>query len=467
MYKHVVFNLHGDFPMREIKCPSCQEVFKLDDAGYADILKQVKNEEFDREVENHLELKIKQLQMEHQKSVSTKDQQIKELLTKAEAFEVEKQLAIKQASSEIEKERDRLANQLERAEKDKEAATELAKANLLKEFQEHKAKDELAIQELKAQISASDNLRQLEVTKAVNEIEKQRDEIKTKFDQFKLQSELEQRALEKQYEDSLKTHKEEIQRIQDMKARLSTKMVGETLEQHCETEFNRIRSTAFPQAEFEKDNVATSGTKGDYIFRDYDNEGNEIVSIMFEMKNENEETATKKKNEDFLDKLDKDRHNKNCEYAVLVSLLEADNELYNYGIVEKSHRYPKMYVIRPQFFIPIISLLRNASMKSLEYKNELALMKSQEIDITNFEEKWSSLQASFNQNTDLARRQFEAAITEIDKSITHMEKTKEQLTKSIRNIRIANDKAQGVTIRKLTHGNPTMAAKFSELKDKK
>ncbi len=250
-----------------------------------------------------------------------------------------------------------------------------------------------------------------------------------------------------------------------MKARLSTKMVGETLEQHCETEFNRIRATAFPKAYFEKDNDSRGGSKGDYIFRDLDESGAEIVSIMFEMKNESDETATKKKNEDFLKELDKDRTEKGCEYAVLVSLLEPDSELYNTGIVDVFHRYSKMYIVRPQFFIPIITLLRNAAMNSLKYKSELALVKAQNIDITNFETQLETFKTAFGKNYELASRRFQTAIEEIDKSIDHLQKTKDALLGTDRNLRLANDKAQDVTIKKLTRGNPTMAAKFSDLKN--
>jgi hypothetical protein len=278
-----------------------------------------------------------------------------------------------------------------------------------------------------------------------------------------LEKDLAEQSLKEKYETRIKDRDEAIERLRDMKARLSTKMVGETLEQHCETEFNRIRATAFPRAYFEKDNDARSGSKGDYIFRDVDESGAEIVSIMFEMKNESDETATKKKNEDFLKELDKDRAEKECEYAVLVSLLEPDSELYNTGIVDVFHRYPKMYVVRPQFFIPIITLLRNAAMNSLKYKSELALVKAQNIDITNFESQLETFKSAFSKNYDLASRRFQAAIDEIDKSIDHLQKTKEALLGADRNLRLANDKAQDVTIKRLTRGNPTMAAKFAEL----
>ena len=270
--------------------------------------------------------------------------------------------------------------------------------------------------------------------------------------------------MKERYEIQIKDRDDAIERLKDMKAKLSTKMIGETLEQHCETEFNRIRATAFPRAYFEKDNDASSGSKGDYIFRDMNESNIEIVSIMFEMKNESDTTATKKRNEDFFKELDKDRNEKGCEYAILVSLLESDNELYNSGIVDVSHRYPKMYVIRPQFFISMITLLRNASMKSLEYKTELAVVKAQNIDITNFEENLEKFKEGFGRNYDLASRKFQTAIDEIDKSINHLQKTKDALLGVNNNLRLANDKAQDVTIKKLTRGNPTMAAKFDELR---
>ena len=287
--------------------------------------------------------------------------------------------------------------------------------------------------------------------------------MKNGLDRAALEKQLSETALKDKYETQLKDRDEAIERLRDMKAKLSTKMVGETLEQHCEIEFNRLRATAFAKAYFEKDNDARSGSKGDYIFRYQDDAGTEIVSIMFEMKNESDETATKKKNEDFFKELDKDRSEKNCEYAVLVSLLEPESELYNGGIVDVSHRYPKMYVVRPQFFIPIITLLRNAALNSLKYKSELALMRAQNIDITNFEAELETFKSAFGKNYDLASRRFKTAIDEIDKSIDHLQKTKEALLGTDRNLRLANDKAQDVTIKKLTRGNPTMATKFAEL----
>ena len=321
------------------------------------------------------------------------------------------------------------------------------------------------IQDLKAKLDANEVAQKLAITEAVSVVEKERDELKNSLEQAELEKQLAEKSLKDKYETQIKDRDDAIERLRDMKARLSTKMVGETLEQHCETEFNRIRATAFPRAYFEKDNDASTGSKGDYIFRDSDEAGTEIVSIMFEMKNESDTTATKKKNEDFLKELDKDRTEKGCEYAVLVSLLEPDSELYNTGIVDVFHRYPKMYVVRPQFFLPIITLLRNAAMKSLEYKTELALVKAQNIDITNFENDLDTFKTAFAKNYDLASRKFQTAIDEIDKSIDHLQKTKDALLGTDRNLRLANDKAQDVTIKKLTRRNPTMAAKFEELKD--
>jgi len=341
----------------------------------------------------------------------------------------------------VEKERDALANELDRARRDSQAALELAEAKK----SEGAAAQKLAISE------------------ALSTVEKERDELKSNLKQAELEKQLSEKSLKDKYETQIKDRDDAIERLKDMKARLSTKMVGETLEQHCETEFNRIRATAFPNAYFEKDNDARAGSKGDFIFRDSDSAGTEIVSIMFEMKNESDTTATKKKNEDFFKELDKDRVEKGCEYAILVSLLEPDSELYNTGIVDVFHRYPKMYVIRPQFFIPIITLLRNAAMKSLEYKTELALVKSQSIDITNFENDLDQFKNAFAKNYDLASRKFKTAIDEIDKSIDHLQKTKDALLGTDRNLRLANDKAQDVTIKKLTRKNPTMAAKFEEL----
>ncbi|MBN6741415.1 DUF2130 domain-containing protein [Acidithiobacillus sp. MC6.1] len=394
--------------MHEIICPHCSKAFKIDEAGYADILKQVRDSDFEKQLHERLDL----------------------------------------------------------AEKDKRNAVELAKAKAASELQYAASVKDAEIQDLKAKLDAKDIAQRLAITEAVNAIEKERIELKSSLERVELEKLLTEKSLKEKYETQIKDRDDAIDRLRDMKARLSTKMVGETLELHCETEFNRIRATAFPRAFFEKDNDSRTGSKGDYIFRDLHEDGTEIVSIMFEMKNECDETSTRKKNEDFLKELDKDRSEKGCEYAILVSLLEPQSELYNSGIVDVSHRYPKIYVIRPQFFIPIITLLRNASMNSLKYKSELALMKTQNIDITNFETELETFKSGFGRNYDLASRRFQTAIDEIDKSIDHLQKTKEALLSTDRNLRLANDKAQDVTIKKLTKGNPTMAAKFTELDNK-
>lgn len=464
--------------MHEIICPGCKKAFKVDEAGYADILKQVRDSEFERQLHERLELAEKDKQnavelaeeklgREMQKAAAAKDAEIQELKAKLDAGETAKKLAVTQALSSVEKERDELVNKLQQAKKENEAASKLAQAQLSQELQGTAAAKNGEIQELKAKLDAKETAKKLAITEAVAVVEKERDKLKNRLKQAELKKKLAEKSLKDKYETQIKDRDDTIERLKDMKARLSTKMIGETLEQHCETEFNRIRATAFPRAYFEKDNDTSTGSKGDYIFRDSDEAGTEIVSIMFEMKNESDTTATKKKNEDFLKKLDKDRTAKDCEYAVLVSLLEPDSELYNSGIVDVFHRYPKMYVIRPQFFLPIITLLRNAAMKSLEYKTELALVKAQNIDVTNFENKLETFKTAFDRNYDLASRKFQTAIAEIDKSIDHLQKTKDALLGTRRNLRLANDKAQDVTIKKLTRRNPTMAAKFDELKDQK
>lgn len=393
--------------MHEIICPHCGKAFKIDEAGYANILKQVRDSDFEQQLHERLEL----------------------------------------------------------AEQDKRNAVELAQMKIASESQRAVAAKDAEIQSLNSKLDAIAVAQKLAITEAVSATEKERDELKSSLERAELEKQLAEKSLKDKYETQIKDRDDTIERLRDMKARLSTKMVGETLEQHCETEFNRIRATAFQRAYFEKDNDARTGSKGDYIFRDSDEAGTEIVSIMFEMKNESDRTATKNKNEDFLKELDKDRTEKGCEYAVLVSLLEPDSELYNTGIVDVFHRYPKMYIVRPQFFLPIITLLRNAAMNSLKYKSELALVKAQNIDITNFETELETFKSAFAKNYDLASRRFQTAIEEIDKSIDHLQKTKEALLGTDRNLRLANDKAQDVTIKKLNRGNPTMAAKFAELKD--
>jgi len=462
--------------MHEIICPHCNKAFKIDEAGYADILKQVRDGEFEKQLHERLELaekeKINAVELakekfnsEMQKEVAAKLTEIQELKAKLDAGEVSQQLAVTEALKVIEKERDELANELKQAKQESETASKLAEANHSNQLQETVTKKDAEIQELKAKLSANEVAQKHAITQAVNEAEKERNQLKSDLERATLEKQLSEKSLKDKYETQIKDRDDAIERLKDMKARLSTKMVGETLEQHCETEFNRIRATAFPKAYFEKDNDTRSGSKGDYIFRDSDETDTEIVSIMFEMKNENDETATKKKNDDFLKQLDKDRNEKNCEYAILVSLLESDSELYNSGIVDVSHRYPKMYVIRPQFFIPIITLLRNAAQNSLKYKTELAIVKAQNIDITNFENELDSFKTGFARNYELASKKFKTAIQEIDKTIDHLQKTKDALLGSENNLRLANNKADDLSVKKLTKKNPTMAAKFAELKN--
>ncbi len=462
--------------MHEIICPHCKKAFKIDEAGYADILKQVRDSEFEQQLHERLELaekdKINAVELakektgsELQKAAAKKDVEIQELKTKLDASEVAQQLAVTEALKGVEKERNELANELKQANQDNETASKLAKANHSNQLQETSAKKDAEIQGLKAKLSANEVAQKHAITEAVNDAEKERDQLKSDLERALLEKQLAEKSLKDKYETQIKDRDDAIERLRDMKARLSTKMVGETLEQHCETEFNRIRSTAFPNAFFEKDKDARTGSKGDYIFRDSDESDTEIVSIMFEMKNENDETATKKKNEDFLKEIDKDRTEKKCEYAVLVSLLELDSELYNSGIVDVSYRYQKMYVIRPQFFIPIITLLRNAAQNSLKYKTELAIVKAQNIDITNFENELDAFKTGFARNYELASNKFKTAIQEIDKTIDHLRKTKDALLGSENNLRLANNKADDLTVKKLTKKNPTMAAKFSELKN--
>jgi len=462
--------------MHEIICPHCKKAFKIDEAGYADILKQVRDGEFEQQLHERLELaekeKINAVELakekiggEMQKAAAARDTEIQGLNAKLDSVELTQQLAVTGALKGVEKERDALANKLIQARQERETASELAKANHANQLQESSAKKDAEIQKLQTKLSANEVEQKYAIAEAVNEAEKRGDQLKSDLDRATLEKQLAESSLKDKYETQIKDRDGEIERLRDMKARLSTKMVGESLEQHCETEFNRIRATAFPKAYFEKDNDARSGSKGDYIFRDSDESGTESVSIMFEMKNENDETATKKKNEDFLKELDKDRNEKQCEYAILVSLLEPDSELYNSGIVDVSHRYQKMYVIRPQFFIPIITLLRNAAQNSLKYKNELAIVKEQNVDITNFESELDAFRTGFARNYELASKKFKTAIQEIDKTIDHLQKTKDALLGSENNLRLANNKADDLTIKKLTKRNPTMAAKFSELKN--
>lgn len=424
--------------MHEIKCPNCGKTFNLDETGYAEILNQVRNEAFDKALQERLML-------------AEQD--------KKTAIELEKT----KVTSEMEKISAQKDLEIERLKVELKSSAELIQATVLGELKDEASKKDNEIVRLKEALKAADLAKQLALKEALGSVEKERDDLKRDLEAKDAEQRLLESALKDKYEIQIKDRDDAIERLKDMKAKLSTKMVGETLEQHCEIEFAKIRSAAFPMAYFEKDNDAKTGSKGDYIFREADPDGTEFISIMFEMKNENDETSTKKKNEDFLKELDKDRTEKGCEYAVLVSLLEPNSELYNSGIVDLSYRYPKMYVIRPQFFIPMITLLRNAAQNSLKYKTELALVKAQNIDISNFEDELDKFKDAFGRNYDLASKRFQTAIDEIDKSIDHLQKTKEALLGTDRNLRLANDKAQDVTIKKLTRGNPTMEAKFAEL----
>lgn len=460
--------------MEDIICPQCNKAFKVDEAGYADILKQVRNSEFEHELHERLELAAKDKENaielakekaagEMQKAAAARESEIQQLKAQLDKSEESRKLAVAEALAAVEKERDKLASELEQAKNATVTAAQLAELKRNSDLKEAAAEKNAEIQKLKAMLDSSATTQKLAVQKALGEVKQERNQLESKLQQLELEKQLAEKSLRERYETQLKDRDDAIERLKDMKAKLSTKMVGETLEQHCETEFNRLRPTAFPKAYFEKDNDARTGSKGDYIFRDADEAHNEIVSIMFEMKNESDTTATKKKNEDFFKELDKDRNEKGCEYAILVSLLEPESELYNSGIVDVSYRYPKMYVIRPQFFIPMITLLRNAAMNSLQYKAELAVVKSQSIDVTNFEDRLEKFKDGFARNYDLASRKFDDAIKEIDNSIKHLQKTKDALLGSQNNLRIANNKAQDVTIKKLTHGNPTMKAKFADI----
>jgi hypothetical protein len=404
--------------MNEIICPHCKKAFKIDEAGFADILKQVRDHEFESELHDRLAL-----------------------------FEKDKESAVKLAEAEAK-------NELQADIAAKEA--EIAKL---------KSDKDAEVARLQGKLENMETEKKLALTEAINKVEKERDELASELKTKDTEARLLESSLKEKYETELKSKEEMIAYYKDMKAKLSTKMVGETLEQHCEIEFERLRATGFRKAEFGKDNDASSGSKGDYIYREYDDSGNEVISIMFEMKNEGDETATKKKNEDFLKELDKDRVEKKCEYAVLVTLLEADNELYSTGIVDVSHKFDKMYVVRPQFFIPIITILRNAALNSMQYKSELALIRSQNIDVTNFEKDLEAFKDGFARNYDLAGRKFSSAIQDIDKTIALLQRTKDELLSSENNLRLANNKIQDVTVKRLTKDNLTMAAKFKELDD--
>ncbi|MBP9814234.1 DUF2130 domain-containing protein [Candidatus Woesebacteria bacterium] len=393
--------------MNDILCPNCKKVFKVDEAGFADILKQVRDHVFNKELHERLEL----------------------------------------------------------AEKEKESAVKLAESNVKNTLQNELAKKEVELADLKSKINSKDLEKKIALTEAVSVIEKQRDELQSTLQIKEVEARLREASMKEKYDGDMKLKDETIERLKDMKSKMSTKMIGETLEQHCEIEFNKLRSIGFQGAYFEKDNDSRTGSKGDYIYRETDDVGNEIISIMFEMKNEGDETATKHKNDDFLRELDKDRSEKECEYAVLVTLLEPENELYNAGIVDVSHKYPKMYVVRPQFFIPIITVLRNAALNSIQYKSELALIRSQNIDITSFEEDLLLFQDGFMKNVKESSGKFQEAMDGIDATIKKLEGIKEALRLSNKHLLTAGSKVETVSVKRLTKNNPTMAAKFAELSD--
>lgn len=509
--------------MSQIKCPNCGTVFQVDESQYHEILQQVRNEEFEKELnerqKNSNQIIQSKLEKEYESKLNQKTLEIKEL-------QANKELEIKQLQSDFNQKQNDKEQEVISLKEKLEANTQLTKSETQKEYQEQLNQKDLEItklnakldqilsqnkineskteQEYKLQLQAKENEIQalknnisnnekvlkanlentyqsklneknLEIQSLKQDIDKAKVEnelnvksikqdLQNQIEQDKMKYQLQEKNLQEKYDTLLQTKDEQIAYYKDFKLKQSTKMIGESLEQHCEIEFNKLRATGFQNAYFEKDNDARTGSKGDYIYRELDENGVEIISIMFEMKNENDKTATKHKNEDFLKELDKDRNEKNCEYAVLVSMLEPENELYNTGIVDKSHRYPKMYVIRPQFFIPMITILRNAALNSLQYKNELQLVRNQNIDITNFEESMNDFKQKFSRNYKLASKKFNIAIEEIDKTISHLQKTKEALLSSERQLQLANNKAEDLTIKRLTRNNPTMKQKFDELK---
>ena len=424
--------------MNEIICPHCHKAFKIDEAGYADILKQVRNHEFEEELKK-------------QESFLTKEKENAVLLAE-----------------------ERIKNTFQQTLSKKDQTIQTLEADKQRELLAIQTKKDIELAELKAKLQAFETEKALAVAEALSNVQRERDQMESELKNERTIKQVEIQSLESSFkmklveelkvkEAEIKIKDELIDRYKDMKMKLSTKMLGESLEQHCQVEFNKIRATAFPTVYFEKDNESSDGTKGDYIFRENDLEGNEVISIMFEMKNEADETTQKKKIESFFKKLDEDRKKKNCEYAVMVTMLEADSDFYNTGIVDVSYHYPKMYVIRPQFFIPIITLLRNAALNSLKYKAELNKIKNQHIDVTNFENKINEFKSGFDKNRRLAAEKFETAIEEIDKSIKHLTLVRENLLGSINNMRLASDKLDDLTIKRLTRGNPTMTEKFNEL----
>ena len=542
--------------MSQIKCPNCGTVFQVDESQYHEILQQVRNEEFEKELndrqKNSNQIIQSQLEKEYESKLNQKALEIKELQANKEqeiislkeqlkstkqiiksetekAYQEQlnkKELEIKQLQSDFNQKQNDKEQEVISLKEKLEANTQLTKSETQKEFQEQLNQKNLEIsklnakldqilsqnkineskteQEYKLQLQAKENeiqalkneissnekvlkanlentfqtqinKKNIEIQSLKQDIDKARVEnelnvksikqdLQNQIEQDKMKYQLQEKNLQEKYDTLLQTKDEQIAYYKDFKLKQSTKMIGESLEQHCEIEFNKLRATGFQNAYFEKDNDARTGSKGDYIYRELDENGVEIISIMFEMKNENDKTATKHKNEDFLKELDKDRNEKQCEYAVLVSMLEPDNDLYNTGIVDKSHRYPKMYVIRPQFFIPMITILRNAAFNSMQYKNELQLVRNQNIDITNFEESMNDFKQKFSRNYELASKKFNIAIEEIDKTISHLQKTKEALLSSERQLQLANNKVEDLTIKRLTRNNPTMKQKFDELK---
>ena len=487
--------------MNEIKCPSCGKVFTVDESGLANIVKQVRDKEFMKELaeresmwktdkEKSIALATGETEKNFLSKIAEEEKKNAELKAKLEAAKTEEELAIKKAVTEKEREleslrfavkqkEDELKAKLEAAKTKEELAVSKAVAEKERELESHrialKQKDaaleaeverkKAVIAELSGKMEQQDLANQLETQQQIADIEKERDRLLNEIDSKETEKQLSEKSLKEKYEGVLKEKDDLIAYYKDFKAKQSTKMVGESLEQHCQNEFNRMRATAFKNAYFEKDSDIGEGSKGDYIYREKDDQGNEIISIMFDMKTELDETATKKKNEDFLAKLDKDRKTKNCEYAVLVSLLELDNEFYNSGIADVSYNgREKMYVIRPQCFIPMITILRDSAMKALAYKSELALVRNQNIDITNFEDGLNKFKKEFGWNFEQASKRFQEAIDGIDKTMAQLQKTRDALTASERQLRLANDKADGITVKKLTRNNPTMAAKFAELR---
>ena len=513
--------------MSQIKCPNCGTVFQVDESQYHEILQQVRNEEFEKElkerqknsnqiIQSNLEkeyesklsqkaLEIKELQANKEQEIISLKEQLKstEQIIKSQTEKAyqeqlnKKELEIKQLQSDFNQKQNDKEQEVISLKEKLEANTQLTKTETQKEYQEQLNQKDLEIsklnakleqilsqnkineskteQEYRLQLQAKENEKNLEIQSLKQDMDKAKVEnelnvksikqdLQNQIEQDKMKYQLQEKSLQEKYDTLLQTKDEQIAYYKDFKLKQSTKMIGESLEQHCEIEFNKLRATGFQNAYFEKDNDARTGSKGDYIYRELDENGIEIISIMFEMKNENDKTATKHKNEDFLRELDKDRNEKNCEYAVLVSMLEPENELYNTGIVDKSHRYQKMYVIRPQFFIPMITILRNAAFNSMQYKNELQLMRNQNIDITHFEENMNDFKEKFSRNYRIASDKFAKAIDEIDKTILHLQKTKEDLLSSERQLQLANNKAEDLTIKRLTRNNPTMKQKFDELK---